>query len=155
MDVLRRRNDLSTSPSLSCTDKMFPPKLCNLFVFLALHHCPSKPFTPPASRLSTGPLPDCLSIKSLQHSISTFHTYFTLLRITCRLQTRNIYEGGHKGHGWPKQLLRDLISHVSPHNLTQERAEENGREKRLERQKGLNERVEKKTIGINGDFRPY
>lgn len=64
----------SSSPFLSQSDKMSPSKLCNLIVSLPLHHCPQthSPFQP---LFSPSPLPDCLSIKSLQHSISTFHTF--------------------------------------------------------------------------------
>lgn len=109
MDLLRRRNDLYTSfsPSLSVLDKMFPSSLCNLFVSLALHHFLSKAL----SSLSPLPVPlhDCLSIKSQQHSISTIHTGFNLLRINCPPQNSNIYEDGHKRI---TQLFRDLISHV-------------------------------------------
>lgn len=104
--------DLSTPPALSLSDKMFPSKLCNLFAFPALNHCASKPLTLlPRSSLSL-PL-DCLSVQQLQDSIFTFQTCFGVLGIIRLLQLRNIYESGHKGHRWSKQLSRDLTSDVS------------------------------------------
>lgn len=111
--------DLSTPPALSLSDKMFPSKLCNLFAFPALNHCASKPLNLlPRSSLSLSP--DCLSVQQLQNSIFTFHTCFGVLRINRLLLLKNIYENGHKGHRWSKQLSRDLTSDVSLHNLTYE-----------------------------------
>lgn len=112
----------SSSPFFSQSDKMSPSKLCNLIVSLPLHHCPQthSPFQP---LFSPSPLPAF----PLNHCNTAF-PHFILLKTSCFLLPRNIYECGHKGHGWPKQLFRDLIFHVSPHNLTHKGREERHRD---------------------------
>lgn len=106
-----------TSPPLSDSDKMFPSKLCNPFVSLALHHCLSKPLT--LSSFSSLLVP-CLIAFPLNHcttAFPAFHTWFNLLR-NCPLQPRN-----RVIMKWLKQLFRNLISNIGAQNITHEETE--------------------------------
>lgn len=85
------------SPSLSHLDKMFPSKLCNFCMSLALHHCPSKTLTLSslssfsASCLIAFPLNHCniaiphfILVSIFQESTATPTTPETFMRVNIK-----------------------------------------------------------------------
>ena len=130
MDVLRRRNDLSTSlsPSLSHTHTRTHTHIhtkcfllnCAISLCLWLYIIVPQNRSPP-SRFFSQPVP-CLIAFPLNHCNTAFPHFMLVLifQESTALPSPETFTRVIKGLGWPKQLPRDLISHVSPYNMTQE-----------------------------------